>query len=105
MALAVPKKRENSRASAPEGTRFGPIAALEHFSPDLLVRNAFLFAPRLRDQAVPEVFPQSTVLLQVDENSDLVPLAIDNEVDTLHVHHRELPLLRGSPFLRAAAYP
>jgi hypothetical protein len=50
----------------------------------MLVGNAFLFAARFGDEAIPEILPKSSVLLQVDDDRGFAAFIVGDELDSGH---------------------
>jgi hypothetical protein len=59
-------------------------AGLQAVGAVLLVRNALFLAAGFRDKAVPEVLPDVSVFLRVDQNTDLAALLIGDKLDSTH---------------------
>src|ERR1700688_3953327 len=61
-----------------------PAIVLQALGPVFRVGNALLLAPRLGNQAVPEVFPNGTVLPEVNQPRRPAALLIGYELDSGH---------------------
>src|SRR6266404_41097 len=61
-----------------------PAIVLQALGPVFLVGNALLLAPRLGNQAIPEVLPNGTVLSEVDQHRRPAALFIGYELDSRH---------------------
>jgi hypothetical protein len=64
--------------------RCTPAIVLKALRPVFLVGNTLFLAPRLGNQAVPEVLPNGTVLPEIDQHRRSAALLIGYELDSGH---------------------